>query len=425
MSDKINGDNKTNQQLAFDLKESIKKTKLLHDNTICIKESTENIKVIVMDNNKFLKILIFIVGILFLLSMAFCIFGFLDFEAPQIIVTNLKATENGSYEVRGGYERFVLDATDNDEIARFILNSNDIRFDGFSCIKSLKNMPDGTYLLELFDVEKLSDNPRILINTGCAYDFNRNQNEQFVINLTIIENESSNKTVSYPILSKPKNIDNNKFVKVDSDLSFTIQLDDKIQWVCINLNNTTKEDYIHPVGFAYKELEVEPIDTNIFKCTFKGVTGSKGDHIIYLSAGLAEAGNIITQGTKSEKFYICEKETDLDYTRPTCSVFGPEYKEDGVVEYGFTCRDNKGINSINVSEDTISMYGFNADIEVLGANNADSNHRIIRFSNIEETQSSTQKSKYFTIDSRAVTDFCGNRTWPIYSPGFKMSELKQ
>ena len=421
---KLTNGNEDIQEIVSAIKSIDKKLEKVSLNTEVIKETTEKTKGITKNNNKILKILLCAVSALFVFFTVGVFSFFLDFEAPQIIVTNLKPTENGSYEVYNGYEQFVLKATDNDGITYFALDENDIQFDGFSCPKNLRAMPDGTYLLELFCVEKLSDNPRIIINSGCVSDFKKNENEQIIINLDIKSlDEVRDSTIPTVTITKPKSEDNNKYVKIGSNVSFKIYFDDETQIKNIYLNDETKTDFIHAVGFEYDYMKLEQINSVEFQVTLEGVTGSKGEHTIYISPALAEDENgNFTQGIKSGKFYIYENETDKDIARPVCTIFAAEYKEGGVVEYKFCCADNEtsSIEMLNLSEDMITTNRFEADVEIVYMKN--SGCRIIRFSNIVET--TPQELKYFTIDSGAAIDNYGNKTPPKDSPPFKMSELK-
>lgn len=421
---KLTNGNEDIQEIVSAIKSIDKKLEKVSLNTEVIKETTEKTKGITKNNNKILKILLCAVSALLVLVISF----FVDFEAPQIIVTNLKAAENGSYEVYNGYEQFVLKATDNDEIAYFSLDleKGDIQFDGFSCMPNLKPMPDGTYLLEIFDVNKITENPRVIIKPGCVSDFEKNENEQIIINLDIKSpDEVRDSTIPTVTITKPKSEDNNKYVKIGSNVSFKIYFDDETQIKNIYLNDETKTDFIHAVGFEYDYMKLEQINSVEFQVTLEGVTGSKGEHTIYISPALAEdeSGNL-TKEVTSGKFYIYEKNADKDPARPICTIFAPDYKSDGVVEYDFSCTDNKNIASIYLSEEMITMYGFEADIEIVYVNNTDSGGvRKIRFTNIVET--TTGQSKYFVIDSGAAIDVFGNKTFPAYSPAFEMSELKQ
>lgn len=423
---KLTNGNEDIQEIVSAIKSIDKKLEKVSLNTEVIKETTEKTKGLTLNNNKILKILLCAVSALLLLALSF----FVDFEAPQIIVTNLKPTENGSYEVYNGYEQFVLKATDNDGVAYFSLDpdkKDDIQIDGFSCTKYLKPMPDGTYLLKIFDVNKITDNPRIIIKPGCVSDFKKNENEQIVIKLDIKSNgESRDSTPPTINASKPKSLENNKYVKLGTNVSFKIYFDDETQIKNIYLNDETKTDFIHAVGFEYDYMKLEQINSVEFQVTYVGVVGETGSCTVYISPGLAEdeTGNL-SQDFEIEKFYVYKDESELDYEEPTLTIYKPEYKEGGVVEYKVSCSDNKELASIYLSDNNINLEGFSADVEVVYINNVGSigGVRKIRFSNIKDR--TDEKSKRFMLDSGVAVDTFDNRSGPLRSPSFEMSELKQ
>ena len=425
---KLTNGNEDIQEIALAIKSIDKKLEKVSLDTEVIKEITEKTKGITQNNNKISKILLCAIPMLLFIVMGIILFFmFKDFKAPEIIVTNLKATDNGSYEVYNGYEQFVLKAGDDKELVFFNLKETDVKFDGFEAtLQNFDQLPDGTYSFELCDVKKLTENPKIVIVEGCAVDFGENESArtEFLIDIKSPD-EVRDATIPTVNLTKLKSVDNNKYVKVGSDVSFKIYFDDETQIKSVYLSDETKEDFIHAVGFGYEYMKLEQINSVEFQVTLEGVIGSKGEHTIYISPGAAEdaAGNL-TQGVKSSRFYIYEKPEQIDTIEPTISIYPPEYKPNGIVEYTFACSDDKEIGSIYITEENIMLNNFDADIKIMYVNDTlMGGVRKIIFTNIQETTSVEEKS--FTIGSGVVVDTFGNKSMWLTSGSFEMSDLKQ